>query len=340
MLEAPSWMGSWRGEVLIPETCEKRINNQPKLDYKYVAEGRANAVFSIWDVQNPNKHERLLEGTLLRVPKHKPGVTACDYKTLQEFHQTRVEPRIGSQHLVPQILIEISDSVAKKMNSSREKLGTRDKGDGSEVKAGAAMLVQDMRESPGYSVFEFKPKWLAQSPIAPKDAKRCRTCAREAYRNSQKQARGKTIEVPICPLGLLSKNQGIVKITIQRLAPEPKWNDKDRSRLLQAFDESGILTKLQQLQQEGDPGDTLLNNPSDEGFGLAMTLRDCSCYVRIPTDTTKDIEIKLADLDKKNWRAKQDYWREGHENLISGGWYTREETIDGKPIETHCAMGL
>ncbi|KAI0481511.1 inositol-pentakisphosphate 2-kinase-domain-containing protein [Xylaria cf. heliscus] len=311
------------------QECEYLVNSPQKVDFKYVAEGRANVVFSIWEHGNPTASKGRFEGTLLRVPKATLGVTPCDYETLQAFHESQVERHVGRQHLVPQALIRISAEVADILHKKRNKV------DDSEIRAGYAMLIQDMSASQGHLVLEFKPKWLAQSPIAPPNAKRCRTCAREGFRNSQKRAKGQAVSPPICPLGLVHEDPAVVADTIKRLTPE--WSVPNQKRLSDAFERSGILKKLRELQTKGDPDRALLDNPSDPDFGLAMTLRDCSCYVRIPDDLSKDVEIKLADVDKKNWEEKQTYWQESHWNLVNNGWYMCEEQVD-TPIITECLL--
>ncbi|KAI0110497.1 inositol-pentakisphosphate 2-kinase-domain-containing protein [Nemania sp. FL0031] len=309
--------------------CEELVNNPRCVNFKYVAEGRANVVFSIWESGDSGARKGRFEGTLLRVPKATVGVTPCDYETLQDFHEHQVEDRVGRQYLVPQALIQISKEVAQVLHKKRNKA------DESKIQAGYAMLIQDMSASPGYSVLEFKPKWLAQSPLASPGAKRCRTCAREAFRNHQKQAEGHAVSVPICPLGLVHEDPEVVMDTIRRLAP--KWTDQGHKRLFNAFNKSGILEKLLELQTKGDPDRALLDDPSDSDFGLAMTLRDCSCYVRMPDDVNQDLEIKLADVDKKNWEEKQTYWQETHWNLVDNGWYTCEEQVN-PPVETACVL--
>ncbi|KAF2966842.1 hypothetical protein GQX73_g6688 [Xylaria multiplex] len=309
--------------------CEDLVNSPGKVNFEYVAEGRANVVFSVSELAGSTASKGRFEGTLLRVPKATLGVTPCDYKTLQDFHEHQVEGRVGRQHLVPQVLIQISNEIADILHKKRNKT------DGSEIRAGYAMLIQDMSASPGYVVLEFKPKWLAQSPIAPSDSKRCRTCAREAFRNNKKCAKGEAVAVPLCPLGLVHEDPAVVVDTIRRLAPE--WTGLDRKRLSDAFERTGILKKLRELQTKGDQDRALLDNPSDPDFGLAMTLRDCSCYVRMPTDASVGVEIKLADVDKKNWEEKQTYWQESHWNLVNNGWYTCEEQVD-TPILTECVL--
>ncbi|KAI1405804.1 inositol-pentakisphosphate 2-kinase-domain-containing protein [Hypoxylon fuscum] len=305
----------------------------------HLAEGRANAVFSIKEPRDPAVPKGFFQGTLLRVPKATPDVTPCDYETLQDFQEKFVDVHVGRQHIVPQVLIRISQGVANSLNIKRD-YALRNKGvkgDLSVIKAGYAMLVEDMGPSLEYKTLEFKPKWLAQSPMAPKDATRCRTCAREALRNGKLRQMGMKTPAPVCPLGLLHKDRAVVMSTIDRLAP--KWSERDRERLADALRESGVLERLRDLQVEGDSGNTLFTRPSDPRFGLSMTLRDCSCFVRMPLDEYSPVVIKLADVDKKNWREKQSYWQRRHTDLVNNGWYRGEESLN-PPIETACTLQL
>ncbi|KAG4219357.1 hypothetical protein PC116_g32163 [Phytophthora cactorum] len=123
--------------------------------------------------------------------------------------------------------------------------------------------------------------------------------------------------------------------TIDRLAPD--WSERDRVRLAEALRESGVLERLRDLQEEGDSGDALFTRPSDANFGLSMTLRDCSCFVRMPIKEGEPVIIKLADVDKKNWLQKQSYWQKRHDDLVMGGWYDGSES---PPIETACVLRL
>ncbi|OTB06904.1 hypothetical protein M426DRAFT_318614 [Hypoxylon sp. CI-4A] len=306
-------------------------------EFTHLAEGRANAVFRIKGPKDPSIPMDFFQGTLLRVPKATPDVTPCDYEDLQDFQEKIVDVHVGRQHIVPQILVRISQPVATSLNAKRD-MALRAKGvkgDRSVIKAGYAMLVEDMGPSSDYKAIEFKPKWLAQSPMAPDDATRCRTCAREALRIDKLGKRGGQVPLPVCPLGLLHENRAVVMSTIDRLAPD--WSERDRERLADALKESGVLERLRDLQEEGDSGDTLFTRPSDPRFGLSMTLRDCSCFVRMPIDPRAPVVIKLADVDKKNWRQKQSYWQQSHNDLVEDGWYQEEERPS---IETACVLRL
>ncbi|KAI2613116.1 uncharacterized protein GGS25DRAFT_151127 [Hypoxylon fragiforme] len=308
--------------------------------FTHLAEGRANAVFSIKEPNHPAIPVGFFRGTLLRVPKATPDVTPCDYETLQDFQEKFVDVHVGREHIVPQVLVRITQTVATALNAKRDSAlrAKGIKGDLSTILPGYAMLVEDMGPSPGYMALEFKPKWLAQSPMAPKNATRCRTCAREALRNSKARIKkGGKVSTPVCPLGLIHENRAVVLSTIDRIAP--KWSERDRERLADALKESGVLERLRDLQAEGDSGDALFTRPSDSRFGLSMTLRDCSCFVRMPMDRNAPVIIKLADVDKKNWREKQSYWQKRHNDLVNEGWYHGEENTT-PPLETACVLRL
>lgn len=298
--------------------------------FVYVNEGRANAVFQI--VPSHGGHQ--LDGWLLRAPKEVEGTSPHSYEELQRYREQLVGPRVGARHLVPQLLVSVPASANGILNSERD-LHSRRREPDSSIAEGYAMLIQDMNPltEQGDLGLEFKPKWLAQSPIAPSDAKRCRTCAREAYRNGEKLAEGKKTKPPVCPLGLVDSDPAVVLETIRLLAPD--WSPEEQDRLQQAFSSSGIFHKLRDLQVQGDPGDTMFTNPQDEDFGLAMTLRDCTCFVRMPKSADGDIEIKLADVDRKNWESKAEYWQHSHTNLVENGYYHGTES---PRMETACLI--
>ncbi|KAI1844925.1 hypothetical protein JX266_008941 [Neoarthrinium moseri] len=307
--------------------------------FVYMAEGRANVVFKLIEpeigVGEEYEGQHVLAGLLLRVPKIVKGTEPHSYEELQRYRERLVEPKVGAQHLVPQLLVKLEPRITQQMNLERDRNSQRDTA--STLAEGHAMLIEDMSTPPWRNAIglEFKPKWLAQSPIAPADATRCRTCAREGFRNSEKRVEGKKTSPPVCPLGLVHGNPAVVLETIRHLTPG--WAEADRKRLEQAFQKTQIFQKLRTLQVRGDPGDTMFTNPQDEDFGLAMTLRDCTCFVRMPKDAggPGETEIRLADVDRKNWESKAEYWQNSHTNLVEKGFYHgREEPR----METHCLL--
>lgn len=70
------------------------------------------------------------------------------------------------------------------------------------------ILLPDMSSVPNsVTTIEIKPKWLLQSPNAPRDAYLCRTCALQASRQSQKPIKGTWI----CPLALAAGNKAAIE---------------------------------------------------------------------------------------------------------------------------------
>jgi inositol-pentakisphosphate 2-kinase len=302
--------------------------------FEHFAEGRANAVFRIRIPHLRETQSGSIDGVLLRAPKSTPGVTPYDYPRLQQYREQVIEPAVGLEHLVPQLLVELSQEHALDLNKARDPEGTNP----SRINAGYAMLIQDMSPRQGQLGLEFKPKWLAQSPIAPPKALRCRTCAREAYRNSQKARQGEDIPPPVCPLGLVDPDARTRQVTICQLTP--RWPWAAQSALLDALKTDGILEKLRGLQEQLDPGNAMFESPGDKDFGLAMTLRDCTCFVRMTPDRNGAVwrvEIALADLDEKNWEAKQEYWQESHTTLVENKFYFAGER---PPVNTACLIVL
>ena len=110
-----------------------------------------------------------------------------------------------------------------------------------------------------------------------------------------------------------------------------------------------LLKTLATVQTQSDESGTLSkedNSSHDSRFELAMALRDCSCFVRIPGPTTDyfqvkgsdivrgKVEAKLGDVDRKNWAHKVVHWRAIEEKL-SQGYYQGTE----KPRQlTNCQL--
>jgi inositol-pentakisphosphate 2-kinase len=207
------------------------------------------------------------------------------------------------------------------------------------------ILLPDMSTAVGQNItFEVKPKWLAQSPAAPPEAIRCRTCALQF-------SRGKGIpEDYICPLQLsnesLGENDGVAQIrrwAANCLALQLKHNENASSvkgvspdvlidRVVAYFtsgDGRTLLLHLKKLQATLDSEGILQRyaRPRDDfnfvyDLRLAMTLRDCSLFVVIPL-SDGDVASKLADLDFKS-AEKIDDWRDKEATLVDEGWYTKD----------------
>ncbi|KAH6643702.1 inositol-pentakisphosphate 2-kinase-domain-containing protein [Boeremia exigua] len=206
------------------------------------------------------------------------------------------------------------------------------------------ILLPNMSTAPGQNItFEIKPKWLAQSPTAPPNAIRCRTCALQF-------SRGKgTPDDYICPLRL--SNEGVLgnsdvahirRWAVNALSLQLK-NDADTQlprevkletlvdRVVAYFingDGRTLLLHLKKLQATLDSEGILqryAHSRDDVNFvydiRLAMTLRDCSLFVVVPL-SGGEITSKLADLDFKS-AEKIDDWREKEATLVDEGWYVK-----------------
>ncbi len=239
------------------------------------------------------------------------------------------------------------------------------------------ILLPDMSPTPGTSLtLELKPKWLLQSPNAPSNAIRCRTCALQI-------AIPKDKNLYICPLRIVNGNirdvRGLVYNNIvqafQRMSnpstpapplPSAEIVDAIVDALLEYLTQgegSILLRHLRFLQGELDPQGVLKRDSRgaerelfDYNLRLAMTLRDCSLFVKIPyhsdtnaTNATKNgnsnssggriggapssnntivnisqISSKLGDLDFKSAEKIYD-WAGKEKSLQNGGLYTRKE---------------
>ncbi|KAJ3951306.1 Inositol-pentakisphosphate 2-kinase [Colletotrichum tropicale] len=248
-------------------------------------------------------------------------------------------------------------------------------------------LVEDMRPRPGERAVEFKPKWLAQSPSAPPKANTCRCCALASKKyydaNKPQTANKPNHKVGGDEKTSDDKGKGKAKAKInspikeQRLSPDnypcPLWLDPERvtppgkesiraaaikkifkddenyARLYELLKQKPTLKLLKQHQLSKDPLGPLRRKKdiTDVDYGIAMTLRDCSLFVRYrmkkekkKDGTVKELnevddasfEAKLADLDWKNIEWKFDEWRAKELALVEGEWY------NGRGQMRNCAL--
>jgi inositol-pentakisphosphate 2-kinase len=196
------------------------------------------------------------------------------------------------------------------------------------------ILLPDMSSTPGQSIMlEVKPKWLAQSPNAPREAIRCRTCAMHVSVPKQR-------DNYICPLQLLHGNSTSLQPWSQATVTQ-QFHGATRpstvvvSALVKALvdyltigDGLALLQHLLNLQSSLDPHGVLcrpkLNAETfDNNLRLAMTLRDCSLFIKVSYNTTgvTGIESKLGDLDFKSAEKIVD-WMDKERQLLQDGSYT------------------
>ncbi len=153
-------------------------------------------------------------------------------------------------------------------------------------------LVTDMTCSPdsGKTLVEFKPKWLVQSPTASEGARRCRTCALIALRRAERSWEPALLKGEFCPLGLVTGSSDDNWIAIRGmlgLGPYTTGSATDRAtieiqeRLNIFLHKHPILERLRKLQKKLDPDGPYEAHLSSLKFIVAMTLRDCSLFLKV-----------------------------------------------------------
>jgi len=324
----------------------------------------AFAVFFVDEEENPLP---LIEGKVLRLSKDVPNAPKCNVISIH--FESKIKPMFDEKHLAAHELISLHDSVIEVLNSHLAEMDSSRKRPESrvgtlvETDECKGLLITDMSSQPGISItFELKPKWLLQSPNAPPHAERCRTCATRAQRDSKAGAQSKLQNHPIrpiCPLALVSGDyKTIVSIVSGRLCQKQAFKEKPLSAQVQVINNVAeylttgpgfnLLKQLEKAQRQFDSTGILSHQCLDDYDGedhhcagaemlkLAMTLRDCSMFIRIYFDgRTPAVEARLADLDPKSG-DKMKEWKWKELALINGGWYMGKES-DRVP-ETICLM--
>ncbi|EFY98743.1 inositol-pentakisphosphate 2-kinase [Metarhizium robertsii] len=311
--------------------CLKRLPSGTK-PVKLVGEGSANAVFEI-KVPPRDRAGRDFKGYLLRVAKV-PSLGAAptyNYVYQQQFLQTTIKPILGD-HVVNQELVMLHKTgIIQELNNLLRAIDhtRKDKFKGTYVgETDLGFLVEDMRpqDPETCTLVEFKPKWLSQSPSAPKNAIRCRQCAMELRNLVKDLSRNKARpEQKPCPLALISSDSPWPVRSPFRMAPHLE-NQGSKEFYLEALGAIPTHPAIRDLKAQQDIHDTvgpLYAVSSDPFFPLAMTLRDCTCFAQIHK-CTPSVRIRFGDFDWKDPQVKFERWRGVEEELIEKGFYTAE----------------
>ena len=246
-----------------------------------------------WQVDLSEPDYSYLKGKLLRLRKDLPVATSV-LEAQQDFTEHVAPLFEQQQELVQQQLIQVPEEIIDQLNSVLRVMDENDhrpyKRKGTYLaEAEYGLLVQDMssRLGQGFVTIEIKPKWLAQSPSAPAQARRCRTCALRASRIAHEVSNKKAItpSQSFCPLHLVSGNEAQVSTAVREIlkdGPNAKLpNEPLRQRLVAYFIASSLLTRICSLQQKLDPRGILRSVPLDKSLLTAMTLRDCTLYLKV-----------------------------------------------------------
>jgi inositol-pentakisphosphate 2-kinase len=252
------------------------------------------------------------------------------------FHLQRGDFRT---HLMDVEFVALDDEVVNVMNNRLVDSGSRQPVN---IPVGSvALKMQNMSSLPGSSLsIEFKPKWLAQSPDAPDNAYRCRNCALRALRASKRTLH----DTYVCPLRLFAQcDAGLVELIVHLKVLEDIERNHDgplHPRLVGLIvrtmtdyitigEGRALMQHLRATQRELDNG--ILTRPTSPDFARdafdyrlrqAMTLRDCSWFIKVEYDADERVKVvsKLADLDFKSPDKIED-WVQKERELIDGGWY-------------------
>ncbi len=241
----------------------------------------------------PLRIDPRLEGQLLRLRKNLPA--AVSVMESQAHFESVIRPLFPSDNLVDRILFRPSQDLIRDCNRRLRQMETH--GSRSRKRHGVYLvddelygtLMTDMtcgNEDDCTSV-EFKPKWLAQSPSAPAGAKRCRTCAFCAMKSSKigDAGEGEGMRLRFCPLSLVSGDRGRVTTAVDMILGLSRSGPGDhghvREALIEFLLESSLLRRLKDLQIELDPIGVLAADVSGRPFLTAMTLRDCTLFLKV-----------------------------------------------------------
>lgn len=228
----------------------------------------------------------------------------------------------------------------------------------------------DVDDDDLFTLHEIKPKWLHQSPRAPEGAEQCRNCAREVQRNLKNSTRNPVF----CPLNLVKatdfpRNQNVAgdirralglseaqsdnlqawlrgSTLLRRLRAKQWALDHAEEKVVPSASSSGMLPGEAGSSSVSSAPISSLGNDDEESdnvskYCLAMTLRDCSLFLRIPRRPgakAEDVVAKLADLDKKNYGTKHEYWEGMEDGLHEKNLYSKSGG-DGVSAElTDCQL--
>lgn len=272
----------------------------------YLAEGAANVVFKISSKRSistvdkdSGKHgtstdgnilrfDRRLEGKLLRLRKDLPSIAPV-IESHRHFEE-QIEPLFPPGSLVEQLPCKTSTDFLKKANDQLREIeadGLRpNKRHGVYLAEDEpyAMAVTSMLADFKHASCEFKPKWLTQSPSAPHRSKRCRTCALRAMRQIKDHRPPQSGD--FCPLTLLGDDEEVLSSTLNSILSGSRGAAPlvvpDLVRQLRPYFQGNRLIRLlHDLQLQKDPHGILKADPSDLDFMTAMTLRDCTMFLKV-----------------------------------------------------------
>lgn len=238
---------------------ECRQTVKPK-GWVYFADGNANALY---------KHSEY-PGLLLRLRKQTAGpLSTAD---VHAFHESSVRPHLGPFALDMELV-----SVPEQVYDELDPAGTHLR------REAIGLLMPRIGGPAGSVVVQFKPKWLVQSPNAPKDARCCRTCALGALRG-----RSRTW----CPLDLAGGPDHVQRWA-RSVADESSIllptgaTALLETALVQYFTTKDLVARLIERQKLDADGALAAGDEPSPDLCEAMTYRDCTILFELRTSSAK-----------------------------------------------------
>ncbi|KAL7975327.1 inositol-pentakisphosphate 2-kinase domain-containing protein [Trichoderma sp. SZMC 28014] len=317
---------------------------------RLVGEGAANVVFEIKLPPNSGMDAHFQDpvanrcsapiGKLLRVAKaqalSRTPVSSNYYLRQQEFFIREIQPHLGEHAVRQELVVLRKPSIVEDLNTMLRKSNhlRKPKFQGTYIgRASWGFLVEDMRPTgtDDSILIEFKPKWLLQSPSAPKNAIRCRQCALE-LRNCLKAPGTKAPcpEKKPCPITLANPDCPQQVASPFRIAPQLSGlhNSKRIQAALDKIIHHKAIQSLRNCQKSLDDAGPLKPKLNLD-FIIAMTLRDCTCFALIPPNDDEEIKLRFGDFDWKDPEKKSVHWSGTERDLIDGGFYAADWVVCG-----------
>lgn len=277
------------------------------VDWKYLAEGNANVIFSYVG------SNATFQGCVLRLMKTS---TSDSYDTVAQYQwlQQELLPKIHDiqNYILHSKLVSIEYKeldilegvMAKDSNRPQRFLSSS-----LNLRATHGLLLPDLSSTEDNLILEFKPKWLRQSPQAPLDATTCRTCA---IRNMRKSS-ASSGDDHHCPMDLISREKSRIERAVRRLIAMKGsiCASKEVDAVVAFLADDKLLHRLSDAQGR---------NENEESICLCMTLRDCSVYLVLDRHISVVTSAWLGDLDRKH-PAKLPHWRSIERALLTGNYY-------------------
>lgn len=135
-------------------------------------------------------------------------------------------------------------------------------------------------------------------------------------------------EAKHCPLALANESALPEVASPLRIAPGLPLSDHLREALAFVVKDK-LLSTLRAAQNCTDTDGPLHARKDSSSFALAMTIRDCTCFVTLsrkpqPKGMNRPARLCLGDFDWKDASVKFERWQTAERNLIVSGCYTAD----------------